>query len=226
MIELFEPGDLPEYLVQRCPMEAAYIQQFAGAAAQDLIRNVTTSVRALAVADALMPVTVDSPQPGNCYVVSPTAAYSDYARYELQVLPNPFARSGLGAVVGAFDRWSRRVRLDRVVHVNNWMLSTNLYGCWKGEGLEDVTAGITEHFPDRAIALRSLNTFSNRELIQRGAQNGCLLLPSRQDLHPGRPKGQLPRVLAAPRFQARRPAFRSLRLSCLPAGPTPVSATL
>lgn len=180
VIELFDPGALPDALANRCPMEAAYIRQFAEVPSQDLIRNVTTTVRALAVGEALIPITIDSPHPGNCYVVSPSSAYTDYARYELEILPHPVARAGLTAVIAALDRWFRRVRLDRIVHLNNWMLSTNLYGNWDGECLESIAAAMKEQYPDRAIAFRSVNTFSNGELLAGAAQSGFLLLPSRQ----------------------------------------------
>ena len=180
VIELFDAGDLPEALAQRWPMEAAYIRQFAQTPSQDLIRNVTTTVRALSIGDALMPVTVDSPHPGNCYVVSPSAAYTEYARYELQILPQPLVKQILKGVIAAFEYWYRRVRFDRIVHVNNWMLSTNMYHCWEGEGLEEITAALLDRYPDKAIVFRSLNPFSNGKLLETMTRSGYVLLPSRQ----------------------------------------------
>lgn len=86
----------------------------------------------------------------------------------------------LHSVVAAFECWFRRVRFDRVVHVNNWMLSTNLYDGWQGEGLPEITSRLIEYSPDRAVAFRSLNPLSNSRLIERLSLNGYLLLPSRQ----------------------------------------------
>jgi hypothetical protein len=161
-------------------MEAAYVRQFAKSTTQSLIRNVETSILALEVGGALVPMTVDNPRPGNCYVVSPTCAYTDYARYELGVVPRRELRATLKCLIAICERWFRRNRLDRVVHVNNWMLSTNLYGAWNGDGLEDLTETLAERYPDRAIAFRSLNSFSNGGLIGCLTRAGYLLIPSRQ----------------------------------------------
>jgi len=178
-LPIYQPGEIPDRLSNLHPSEAAYIRQFTDGT-QSLIRNVDTRVFALEVAGALLPITVDSPRPGNCYVVSPTAAYTDYARYELGVVPQPAVRSALGCVIAVCARWFRRIQLDRVVHVNNWMLSTNLYGGWQGEGLEELTGELLTRYPDRAVAFRSVNTFSNTALINRLRAAGYLLLPSRQ----------------------------------------------
>ena len=180
MIELFDPGALPESLIRRWPMEAAYIRQFADTPSSALIRNAATTVRALSTGDALMPITVDASRPGNCYVVSPAAAYTAYARFELQVLPQRWLRAGLNGLIAVLDKWLRRVRFDRTVHVNNWMLSTNLYGDWEGAGLADITAAMIESFPDKAIVFRSLNPLSNGRLLELLARAGYLFLPSRQ----------------------------------------------
>ena len=206
MIELFDPGDLPDAVARRCPVEAAYIRQFAETSSQDLIRNVSTTVRALSVGDTLMPVTVDSPVRGNCYVVSPSAAYTDYAEYELQVVPSAIARAALKATIAVFGRWVGRVRLDRVVHVNNWMVSTNLYLGWEAGQLEEISVVVREQYPESAIAFRSLNTFSNGALIQQAVRGGFLLLPSRQIyIQDARQDG-------GSRFRARRDLKQDARL--------------
>ncbi|HLJ54298.1 MAG TPA: hypothetical protein VKT77_04610 [Chthonomonadaceae bacterium] len=180
MVALYEPRDVPGALADRHPGEFAYIRQFARWPARELVRNVDTHVLALSAGDTLMPVTLDRPRAGNCYVVSPTAAYTDYARYELQIVPSGAARLAGEALISAVSLWLRRVRLDRIVHVNNWMLSTNLYGEWSGEGLAEIVEALSALYPDRAIVLRSLNTFSNATLLDRAARCGCQLLPSRQ----------------------------------------------
>ena len=42
LIELYEPGDIPEAAARSFPMGAAYIRQFAGRSSRELIRNVET----------------------------------------------------------------------------------------------------------------------------------------------------------------------------------------
>jgi len=50
----------------------------------------------------------------------------------------------------------RAARINRIVHLNNWMLSTNLHGSWTGEGLTEIREHLVGHFPDHIIAARSL----------------------------------------------------------------------
>lgn len=206
MIELFGPVDLPDAVARRCPAEAAYIRQFADTPSQDLIRNVSTVVRALSVGDTLIPVTVDSPVRGNCYVVSPSATYTDYAEYELQVVPSAIVRAALKAVIALLGRSFGRVGLDRVVHVNNWMVSTNLYLGWEAGQLEEITVAVRKQYPESAIAFRSLNTFSNGALLRQAVRSGHLLLPSRQIyIQDARKEG-------GSRFRARRDLKQDARL--------------
>jgi hypothetical protein len=180
LIRIHQPGEIPQRTAALHPVEAAYIRQFEPVGTQSLIRNVNTRILALEVGDTLMPISVDSPRPGNCYVVSPSTAYTDYANYELEVLPNRALRVGLRSLIAAVNRCFQRVRLDRVVHVNNWMLSTNLYGSWQGSGLPELTAEMISRYPDKAIVFRSVNPFTNGELIARLNSAGYLLLPSRR----------------------------------------------
>jgi hypothetical protein len=72
-------------------------------------------------------------------------------------------------------------RIDRLVQVNNWLLSTNLYPCaWDGLDLGEVKRFMVDSFPDHAIAFRSLNRFSNGVLIDRLKSMGFVAIPSRQ----------------------------------------------
>jgi hypothetical protein len=72
-------------------------------------------------------------------------------------------------------------RIDRLVQVNNWLLSTNIYPSdWDGDDLKAMTALLVERWPDHAIGFRSLNGFSNPVVLERLRSLGYLALPSRQ----------------------------------------------
>jgi hypothetical protein len=123
---------------------------------------------------------VDDYVPGNSYVVSPTNAYADYGRAETHLLGSASVRLAANALLAPLGTMLRAARLDRVVHVNNWMLSTNLYPHWDGSGLEAATQGLSREFGERAIVFRSLNEFSNAALLDAFRRAGYLLVPSRR----------------------------------------------
>jgi len=117
----------------------------------------------------------------NCYVVSPLTAYSGYARDELQRLRRPWLANLLRPLVNGMEALLAGARIERIVQVNNWLLSTNLYpGDWHGEGLAELTALLRQRFPEHAFGFRSLNPLSNRALLQRLRTLGYLAVPSRQ----------------------------------------------
>ena len=117
----------------------------------------------------------------NCYVVSPQTAYSGYAREELQRLKRPWLAWPLKLLTQGVDRLLSAAKVDRLVQVNNWLLSTNLYPAdWDGADLPAITELLRREFPDHGFGFRSLNDFSNLELRKRLQALGYLAIPSRQ----------------------------------------------
>jgi hypothetical protein len=73
----------------------------------------------------------------------------------------------------------RGARLNKVVHIANWMLSTNLHGDWSGEDLPALRQLLTERFPGHLLAIRSLTQWANASLIGQAQADGWILLPAR-----------------------------------------------
>lgn len=174
--------------------EQAPLWQFVRHAAP-LIRNVKTRMALLEFAiqagTQAFPVSINDggEQPdaagagtmANCYVVSPLTAYTGYADDELSRLGRPWLARPLQGLAGAVGRMLARARIDRIVQVNNWLLSTNPYPPdWPGDELPALTRWLCERFPDHAIGFRSLNHFSNPQLLARLAALGYVSIPSRQ----------------------------------------------
>lgn len=53
--------------------------------------------------------------------------------------------------------WLRRTNINKVIVVNNWMLSTNLYHSINERQIEQITNLFVEKFPEHTILFRSLN---------------------------------------------------------------------
>lgn len=172
----------PSLLAHGSPTRA-YLRHGIAAGNTPAIRNVATQMLALDTGTQLFPVSVNTGRErlDNCYVVSPLTAYTGYARAELDRLQRPWIARPLHPLVSLVGRYLERGQIDQLVQVNNWLLSTNLYPPdWHGHELPEVTDLLANTFPEHAIGFRSLNHFSNPQLLHRLHSLGYVPIPSRQ----------------------------------------------
>ena len=161
----------------------AYADLFAAApSSRSLIANLDTRLETVCVDGGWrLPVSVnDGSAADNCYFCSPRAQYVDYAAFELSRLGRPIIEIPLRGFLTGAGALFRRAALDRVVIVNNWLLSTNLYPTeWHGEGLGSLVASLIDRYPDHAVVFRSINARQNARLLPALRRAGARLLASR-----------------------------------------------
>ena len=163
-----------------------YADLFTQAPSRALIANLDTRLETIRVDNNWpLPLSINDGTGGeNCYLCSPRAQYVDYAAYELSRLGHPLVELPLRGLLAGAGAAFRRADLDRVVIVNNWLLSTNLYPAdWHGQGLTDLLAALTTRYPGHAILFRSLNARQNPTLIPTLQRAGVRLLASRVVWH-------------------------------------------
>jgi hypothetical protein len=159
---------------------ALYADAFARQPPSDLIANVHTRMLLLEDGPVALPVTVNEAEYGDSYVCSPHTAYALYSKEEMRLLSNPVLRWSLSRIADAAGHLAKAARINRMVQVNNWLLSTNLYPRGWRPGLPELTDVLTAHFPDHYICFRSLNRWSNAGLMTLFGQAGYKLIASRQ----------------------------------------------
>jgi hypothetical protein len=177
---LFDPLDPPPGAWPDQTDARAYIEGIARAGATAMIPNVATRWLALRSGDRVYPVTVNDGDLGGSYVCLPHSAYILYARAELDLVDTGRLRPLLSVLIAGADRLLRWGRVNRIVHLDNWLLSTNLHGDWPGEDLTAIRAFLAARFPDHAIAIRSLDPWSSPALLDAARRDGWTLLASRQ----------------------------------------------
>lgn len=177
---LFDPLEAPPGAWPRECECRAYIEGIAQGGATAMIPNVATRWLALRSGDRVYPVTVNDGEYGGSYVCLPHSAYVLYARAELDIVDTGWLRPVLDMLIAAADRLLRWGEVNRVVHVDNWLLSTNLHGDWPGDDLAAIRAFLAERFPDHAIAIRSIDPWSSPALLDAAKRDGWQLLASRQ----------------------------------------------
>ncbi|SFB50462.1 Acetyltransferase (GNAT) domain-containing protein [Cohnella sp. OV330] len=144
------------------------------------VANVRTRLLVMSVDGIPVPVTVNDAEYANSYVCSPYTHYVSYAKEELSLLRNRVLIAALSAVLTGIGGLLKASRFNRVVHVNNWLLSTNLYPVLSDEQWSAALERLIRAFPGHAIAFRSLNASLNAREMDHLRGRRCRLVPSRQ----------------------------------------------
>lgn len=146
------------------------------------IRNArNTQLMAAKVGETIIPVTVTDFHPQNTYAVSPYSHYVSYGGLEeVKHLNNPLAEMAVKAIMQPIGGYFRYAELDKVVFVNNYLLSTNLYPQVSAEQLTALSAALLQWFPERAIVFRSVDEKKNPHVAQKLRGLGYDLVLSRQ----------------------------------------------
>lgn len=201
-------------MTEPLPNAQAFADIFAAHSVEGLIRNLQTKVTLAQFGDQLLPVTVnDGGQPGNCYLCNPVTGYTDYAIEETRnFAAMPALRGALVGLVHGVAPLVRATGLDRAVHVNNWLFSTNPAPAVDRSMAADLRDKLCAAYPTHAIVLRSLNTFSDAAAMTALVAEGFTLLPSRQIyLFDGRNPRPFSKDMKNDRALLRRTGLREMR---------------
>lgn len=143
-----------------------------------LIRNARAEIVTENLGNYAVPISVSMKlSPRNHYFLSPKSAYIDYAKLKL---PSNLKGAFLSAGMSAFWPVIRVSKLDHQVQINNWMTSTAPLSSDARNHIGSLTERLVMQYPERAITLRSVNTFQHADLIIKLNEIGYLLLPNRQ----------------------------------------------
>jgi hypothetical protein len=136
---------------------------------QHFIDNAYAEMRALMIDGVVLPLVINRPRPPqiSAYVCSPTTHYIDYAKreVELELHDRPLLRRLIPPLLDAWKPLLRWSRFERVVYVNNWLLSTNLYPPLHPQQLRTIRDELIRAFPDHTIVFRSVNEQLNATLL-------------------------------------------------------------
>lgn len=132
--------------------------------------NIDTEVHAVSDGEILFPITVTRglQSPRNSYVCSPTAHYIDYtlAEMDIELHEHPHLKRLLYPMVYGLGEVLKALRFEKVVYVNNWLLSTNLYPAFDFAKIQALTRFLSTQYPDAAVVFRSVNQTLNAPLLQ------------------------------------------------------------
>ena len=149
---------------------------------QKYIRNVhNTQLMAVKVGETIIPITVSDFHPQNTYTVSPYSHYVSYGGLEeVKHLNNKLIEIIVKALMFPVSAFFKYTELDKVVFVNNYLLSTNLYPSVNSDQLSALSESLIKWFPDRVIVFRSVDQKKNPHIYETLAGLGYDLVLSRQ----------------------------------------------
>jgi hypothetical protein len=147
---------------------------------QEYIKNIKTNLGLLMVDDIALPVTVNESEWSNAYTCSPFTHYISYAYDELPFIPNRLLRMLCWVFLAPLGPIFKFFKINKVVVVNNWLLSTCLYPKLTKVNVDDITKFLLKKYPQHVIQFRSLQYIQHSELLDILQDLGYLLVPSRQ----------------------------------------------
>lgn len=174
---------IPAHKITGNDKASRYVRDFCTAFDTDPVKNVSTNMWLLNTGVHQFPVSVNEASgiQNNCYVVSPLAAFTDYAIEETHRINKPLITWPIMLLIKIFKTFLHSIQIDNIVQVNNWLLSTNIYPTdWKGEDTDIIVNLLRKKFPQSAIAFRSLNYATNRMLILKLKSANFEPVPTRQ----------------------------------------------
>lgn len=160
--------------------EKKYILPLIQHGVSNYVSNVETSVGIIQLGDILLPVTINDAQYESSYVCSPYNACILYSKEEMNKIDNKVLIFFLSRLINILGGLFKSIQINKVVCINNWLLSTNLYPKMSGADIEKITKFLIRTFPNHAIMFRSLNRHSNSNVLSHMINNEYILAASRQ----------------------------------------------
>ena len=168
MIKLITAQEFPSYTAPKSRQAAfvyQYMQPFMQLGSWHVISNLQTETMLLEVDGILLPVTKNETQYQNSYVTSLFTHYITYAKEEINIVKLKWGKAFLFLLLKILGRISKAAKINQVIIVNNFMLSTNLYSPLSKEQYQNILAFLTRCFPYHLIMFRSLNEDYNKKEI-------------------------------------------------------------
>lgn len=176
--ELIDCGDA---LGRRASSAAQVMSALSAHGAQTYIANARSHPMLITDGSLDLPVLREDGAIGDSYVASPHSAYVLYARDEIDIMQfSGVQRWGSRAVLAVLSQWLKAAQINRVVHLDNWLLSTSLHGEWRGEGLPAMRTVLVDRLPDHIPIVRCVDDWSCPQLLSALRADGWTLLPARQ----------------------------------------------
>jgi len=157
-----------------------YMKPFIESDSEKLISNLKTEAMLLEVDDILLPLTKNDTEYENSYVCSLLTHYITYTKEEFDILGIKTLKMFVNPMLNILGGIAVLFKINKVIIVNNFMLSTNLYYPLSEKQYRDILDFLKQKFPDNLILFRSLNEDYNAREIEMLTSLSCKKIASRR----------------------------------------------
>lgn len=164
---------------KRASTAQTYLSPLIEQGVKPFISNVDTTIMALEDKELLIPLTINQAEYDNSYICSPYSQYVSYGLDELEALVRPSTLPFMKGALCSLGGLLKAGQINKTVHINNWLLSTNLYPSLASQQIQAILATLIQRFPDHALLFRSVNE-TDTDLIHLLKESGFSLLFSRK----------------------------------------------
>lgn len=182
-IELFDRSNI-DSLVWPANEEGTYAKNFLTPLIKEGVKhyidNIQTEMKVLKIDDLILPFTINDAEYDNCYVCSPYSYYISYAKASLDVIKNPIIRKMIKGTLWGISKIFKRLKINKVIIVNNWLLATNLLPKMDPKYIPLITQFLKQNYPQHAILFRSVDPGTNQLHYQSLKDHSFKLIATRQ----------------------------------------------
>lgn len=145
---------------------------------ENFISNAKTKLSILTLGELIIPISVNEGEYDNSYLLS---TYFIIANLKekleklptwLQLLANP--------MVNLLGKLLKLIKINKVVIINNWLLTTNLYPDLSKAEIGKITHFLKESFPDHYLMFRSIQNYKGTKVYEGLNFENYRMIPSRQ----------------------------------------------
>lgn len=146
---------------------------------KEYIKNIDTEILIIKINGKILPVTKNNKEYTNSYVVSIYTHYISYTIEELHKIKNIFLEKNFKIILKLLGLILKIGEINKVLQVNNWLVSTNLYLEFSNDEIKAITEILSKYFPDYAIVFKSINKKTTPEIYSILEKNNFRMIGSR-----------------------------------------------
>ena len=182
-IEIFDARSIDRFTASSASMAdpaGRYLASLAARGARHYVDNVDVGVKVLAVDGQVLPLLISDRRGQNAGICSPYAHYVEYTLEEVAKRHPHVPPQLFKALLWPLAVALKTGRIDRVVFVNNWLLTTNPRLTLTSSHIRALTARLVEMCPESAIVFRSINARTDEAVLRMLRQHRYRRVRSRR----------------------------------------------
>jgi hypothetical protein len=158
----------------------AFLEPMINQGTKHFVDNVQTQMHILTINNLVLPLTVNEDNYSNSYVCSPYGHYILYGLEYVSGLKNILSRTSLSLMLKGMGKIFKMGKINKVVIVNNWLFSTDLYPQITEDEIVTITIFLQERFPQHSILFRSIEKYTGKEIYDALEKCKFSFIASRQ----------------------------------------------